>query len=299
MPTWWRCASSCPARPAARWAWRWGCARGLPGALAAWAGVHAALGAGADRLGAGPGPRAGAAAGGRAARAQGGGGGGGGAGGVGHGAQPVRGARHGVTLMACWRLRRAAGARRVGAGGRDAGRGRGLVACCGGAGRPAETLRRRATRRCRYCASRTPVLGCAAAAGGVCRCCWCAAARRRQCHVAPLLAMVDAFYRAGALVFGGGHVVLPLLQAEVVPPRLGVGRCLSGRLWRGAGGAGAAVHLCRLSGRVACRLARWAGWAAWCALVAIFVPSFLLVVGALPFWERLRRRPTRRRRWPG
>jgi chromate transporter, chromate ion transporter (CHR) family len=64
------------------------------------------------------------------------------------------------------------------------------------------------------------------------------------------LAMVDVFYRTGALVFGGGHVMLPLLQAEVVPPRVGRQRYLPRRLRRGAGHAGPAIHLRRLSRRL-------------------------------------------------
>jgi chromate transport protein ChrA len=58
------------------------------------------------------------------------------------------------------------------------------------------------------------------------------------------LALAEASYRAGALVFGGGHVVLPLLERAFVPPNTRARRgCLPRRLWRGAGGAGAAVHL--------------------------------------------------------
>jgi chromate transporter len=106
----------------------------------------------------------------------------------------------------------------------------------------------------------------------------------------PTVAMVDAFYRAGSLVFGGGHVVLPLLQAEVVPSGwvtneaflagYGAVQAMPGPLFTfaaflGASSAGAP------SG--------WLGGGI--ALVAIFVPSFLLVAGALPFWESLRRSP--------
>ncbi|MFZ2859247.1 chromate transporter, partial [Acidovorax sp.] len=105
-----------------------------------------------------------------------------------------------------------------------------------------------------------------------------------------LLAMVDAFYRVGALVFGGGHVVLPLLQAEVVGPGwvsadaflagYGATQAVPGPLFTFAAFLGASMQV-------------WpGGWlgAAVC-LVAIFVPSFLLVAGALPFWEPLRRSP--------
>lgn len=111
-------------------------------------------------------------------------------------------------------------------------------------------------------------------------------------HLWPgsLLAMVDAFYRVGALVFGGGHVVLPLLQAEVVGPGwvsadaflagYGATQAVPGPLFTFAAFLGASMQV-------------WpGGWlgAAVC-LVAIFVPSFLLVAGALPFWEPLRRNP--------
>lgn len=97
--------------------------------------------------------------------------------------------------------------------------------------------------------------------------------------------LVDSFYRSGALVFGGGHVVLPLLQAEVVPAGwvtndqflagYGAAQAVPGPLFTFAAYLGAAIG----------------GWeiAALC-LVAVFLPSFLLVIGALPFWEELRRR---------
>ncbi len=101
------------------------------------------------------------------------------------------------------------------------------------------------------------------------------------------LVLADAFYRAGALVFGGGHVVLPLLQAEVVATGwvaaddflagYGLAQAVPGPLFTFAAFLGAAA------GHGA---GGWLG-AAVC-LVAIFVPAFLLVAGALPFWDRLR-----------
>jgi chromate transporter len=110
-------------------------------------------------------------------------------------------------------------------------------------------------------------------------------------HVAPsqALGVFDSFYRAGSLVFGGGHVVLPLLQAEVVPPGwvtneafiagYGAAQAVPGPLFTFAAYLGAVMHEPPNG---------WKG-AAW-ALVAVFLPSFLLIVGGLPFWELLRRR---------
>lgn len=102
------------------------------------------------------------------------------------------------------------------------------------------------------------------------------------------IAVVDAFFRAGALVFGGGHVVLPLLQAAVVPPGwvdndrflagYGAAQAVPGPLFTFAAFLGAAMNG-QLSG--------WLGGLI--CLLAIFAPSFLLVAGALPFWESLRR----------
>ena len=104
------------------------------------------------------------------------------------------------------------------------------------------------------------------------------------------LKLFDAFYRAGSLVFGGGHVVLPLLQAEVVPPGwvtndaflagYGAAQAVPGPLFTFAAYLGAVMGPAPNG---------WVG--APLCLVAIFLPSFLLVVGALPFWDRLRRRP--------
>jgi chromate transporter len=101
------------------------------------------------------------------------------------------------------------------------------------------------------------------------------------------VAVADSFYRAGSLVFGGGHVVLPLLQAEVVPPGwvddetfiagYGAAQAVPGPLFTFAAYLGA----------VAAPGGFGIGTAV-IALVAIFVPSFLLVLGALPFWDRLR-----------
>ncbi len=104
----------------------------------------------------------------------------------------------------------------------------------------------------------------------------------------PALAVADAFFRAGALVFGGGHVVLPLLQAAVVPAGwvdgptflagYGAAQAVPGPLFTFAAFLGASMQ----SGP-----SGWAGGLL--CLVAIFAPSFLLVAGALPFWEGLRR----------
>ncbi|MDF3241857.1 chromate efflux transporter [Pseudomonas veronii] len=104
------------------------------------------------------------------------------------------------------------------------------------------------------------------------------------------LAMIDAFYRSGSLVFGGGHVVLPLLQAEVVPTGwvsndvflagYGAAQAMPGPLLTFAAFLGASMSQAP------------SGWlGGLLCLLAIFAPSFLLVLGALPFWESLRRSP--------
>jgi chromate transporter len=105
-----------------------------------------------------------------------------------------------------------------------------------------------------------------------------------------LWSLLDGFYRAGALVFGGGHVVLPLLQATVVPAGVvdtsdflagyGAVQAVPGPLFTFAAYLGAVM-----SGPPG----GWAGGMLF--LTAVFLPAFLLVVGALPFWEALRRRP--------
>ena len=103
--------------------------------------------------------------------------------------------------------------------------------------------------------------------------------------------LFDAFYRAGSLVFGGGHVVLPLLQEAVVPTGwVGADSFLAGY---GAVQAvpGPLFTFAAYLGAVMKPEPNGIAGAALC-LLAIFLPSFLLVVGALPFWEGLRRRPS-------
>jgi chromate transporter len=105
-----------------------------------------------------------------------------------------------------------------------------------------------------------------------------------------VLALLDRFYRAGALVFGGGHVVLPLLQAAVVPP----GWVTNDAFLAGYGAAQAVpgplftftAYLGTVMGPAP---NGWLG-AALC-LLTIFTPSVLLVIGAMPFWEYARRHP--------
>lgn len=102
------------------------------------------------------------------------------------------------------------------------------------------------------------------------------------------LAYFDSFYRAGSLVFGGGHVVLPLLQSEVVP----AGWVTNDAFLAGYGAAQAvpgplftfAAYLGAIMGP---EPNGWQG-AALC-LTGIFLPAFLLVIGVLPFWDDLRR----------
>lgn len=103
------------------------------------------------------------------------------------------------------------------------------------------------------------------------------------------LALFDSFYRSGSLVFGGGHVVLPLLKAEVVNPGwissdlflagYGVAQAVPGPLFTFSAYLGAAQQTIPNG---------WAGGLL--CLAAIFLPSFLLVYGILPFWDTLRKR---------
>jgi chromate transporter len=105
-------------------------------------------------------------------------------------------------------------------------------------------------------------------------------------------ALVDAFYRAGALVFGGGHVVLPLLQAEMVG---GLGLVDRETFLAGYGAAQAVPGpLFTFAAYLGAAATGGLGGAA-VALLAVFLPSALLVVGGLPFWEALRRAPQAQR----
>ncbi len=103
-----------------------------------------------------------------------------------------------------------------------------------------------------------------------------------------VLQLFDAFFHAGALVFGGGHVVLPLLQAQLVPRGW-----LSNDAFLAGYGAAQAVPgpLFTISAYFGAASSQngWVG--ALVALVAIFLPGFLLVIGVLPLWEEARRHP--------
>jgi chromate transporter len=104
---------------------------------------------------------------------------------------------------------------------------------------------------------------------------------------APAIALFDAFYRAGALVFGGGHVVLPLLEAQVVS----AGWTTSDVFLAGYGAAqavpGPLFSVAAYLGAVSSPLPPPLLGAA-VALSAIFLPGFLILVGVLPFWTALR-----------
>lgn len=102
------------------------------------------------------------------------------------------------------------------------------------------------------------------------------------------LAVVNVFFRTGSLVFGGGHVVLPLLQSATVPngwvandtflAGYGLAQTVPSPLFTFAAFLGASMN------------AQPSGWlGATACVVAIFAPSFLLVIGVLPFWEQLRK----------
>jgi chromate transporter len=103
------------------------------------------------------------------------------------------------------------------------------------------------------------------------------------------VALMDSFYRVGALVFGGGHVVLPMLGAEVLPQGwisdqdfitgYGAAQAVPGPLFTFAAFLGAAMT------------PQPNGWlGGLIALIAIFLPSFLMVAAALPYWQSIRRR---------
>lgn len=102
------------------------------------------------------------------------------------------------------------------------------------------------------------------------------------------LQLIDRFYRAGALVFGGGHVVLPLLHQSVVPPGwindnaflagYGAAQAVPGPLFTFSAYLGTAMQPTPHG---------WIGGLI--CLLAIYLPSFLLLLGVLPFWDSLRR----------
>lgn len=106
----------------------------------------------------------------------------------------------------------------------------------------------------------------------------------------PWVDLFDRFYRAGSLVFGGGHVVLPLLEREVVAP----GWLTPDQFLAGYGAAQALPGpLFTLSAYLGAVMSHGPGGVpggAW-ALLAIFLPALLLVAGALPFWSALRHQP--------
>ena len=104
----------------------------------------------------------------------------------------------------------------------------------------------------------------------------------------PSLAPLDAFYRSGALVFGGGHVVLPLLREAFVPQWVsdgsflagyGAAQAVPGPLFTFAAYLGAVAHS-PMNGPAGAAL----------GLLGIFLPGMLTLLGALPFWATLRRR---------
>ncbi|QDD63721.1 chromate efflux transporter [Herbaspirillum seropedicae] len=107
-------------------------------------------------------------------------------------------------------------------------------------------------------------------------------------YPASWLQLTSIFYRVGSLVFGGGHVVLPLLQAELVPAGW-----LDKDVFLAGYGAAQAVPgpLFTLAAYLGVVMSSWPNGVAGglLCLVAIFTPSFLLVIGLLPFWDGVRR----------
>lgn len=100
------------------------------------------------------------------------------------------------------------------------------------------------------------------------------------------IVIFDSFYRSGSLVFGGGHVVLPLLEQELVPTGwiteasflagYGATQAVPGPLFTFAAYLGAVMN----------------GWqGGLIATIAIFLPAFLLILGVLPFWDDIRNNP--------
>ncbi len=111
-----------------------------------------------------------------------------------------------------------------------------------------------------------------------------------QIYNSDIILISDKFFRVGSLVFGGGHVVLPLLKNEIVNFNLidkdtflfgyGVAQIIPGPLFTFSGFLGASMDLSQhkiLVGII--------------SLIMIFVPSFLLVFGAMPYWSVIRNIP--------
>jgi chromate transporter len=111
----------------------------------------------------------------------------------------------------------------------------------------------------------------------------------RQLVPSHALAVFEGFFRAGSLVFGGGHVVLPLLQAEVVPPGWVTGEQFVAGYGAAQAAPGPLFTFAAYLGAVMGPAPNGVLGAA-LALGAVFLPSFLLVIGALPFWDTLRGR---------
>ncbi|OXS57788.1 chromate transporter [Rossellomorea vietnamensis] len=108
----------------------------------------------------------------------------------------------------------------------------------------------------------------------------------REATTLEWVALFDSFYRSGALVFGGGHVVLPLLEREFVP----TGWLTEEQFLAGYGAAQAVPGpLFTFAAYIGAVINGWKG--GMLATVAIFLPAFLLITGALPFWDSLRQNP--------
>lgn len=105
-----------------------------------------------------------------------------------------------------------------------------------------------------------------------------------------ILKLIDSFYRAGAIVFGGGHVVLPILEAEVVNSGwiskdlfmagYGISNAIPGPLFTFSAYIGSVSSISPNG---------WAGGLI--SLLSIFLPSFLLIIGVLPYWDQMRKLP--------
>ena len=108
----------------------------------------------------------------------------------------------------------------------------------------------------------------------------------RGWSTADWIALFDSFYRSGSLVFGGGHVVLPLLEREFVP-----GGWLNEQQFLAGYGVAQAVPgpLFTFAAYIGTVIGGWPGGLLGTA--AIFLPAFLLILGVLPFWDVLRGNP--------